>query len=115
MKYQIMPDIFLDAIELGKWLFKYVYTEVSAAVYVDGQNRVIDIRAFDSTFGSEAVEKPVRPEAERVLFYTARPVGLPEPGQVDEFNLSKLTAVTALPVEPYWVCEDECVPMIQAA
>ena len=114
MTCQVTPDMTLDPAELGKRLFKYVYSEVSAAVYLDEQGMVIDLRLFDTTFGQPAVQAVAPASATRAILYSVRPEGRLQPRDIDNFNWDMLKYHSDLPVTAYWVCEDKCVPLKRA-
>lgn len=102
------------AIDVARWgmeLFRYVYTDISAAVYLGQDDRLISYILLDTDFGQDALRSTPPPGTTWIALVTNHP-GIPAHKPAlsdgDRQNLSALRQLP-YPIKVFVVCDDACL------
>ena len=92
-------------------LFGYVYSDVSAVLFLSDHLRFLDYRLFDSEFGGNALLQPITPGAAWGILITNHPTGVMKLTVTDERNIALLRNMN-IGVEAYVSYESSCVKVV---
>lgn len=111
LSFDLEKADFSDAVmvrSVAAKLFGYVYSDVSAVLFLNDRLQFLDYRLFDSDFGGSALLQPVPPGAAWCVLIVNHPTGVMHLTEVDERNIALLRNMN-IGVEAYVACESACV------
>ena len=92
-------------------LFGYVYSDVSAVLFLNDHLRFMDYRLFDSEFGGNALLQPIAPGVAWGILIANHPTGVMKLTGTDERNVALLRNMN-IGVEAYVSYELTCIKVV---